>query len=83
MLNKNNYDCDLGFFDYQHKNPPPPFNPDYNPDYVRRCKEYEKRIENFMRDDSLDDIPDNEFNDIFNQKCDEWKKELKIYNRAK
>lgn len=25
------YDCYLGPFDYEHKNPPPPFNPNYHP----------------------------------------------------
>jgi hypothetical protein len=27
----NDYDCYLGSMDYEHKNPPAPFNPDYDP----------------------------------------------------
>jgi hypothetical protein len=82
MIMKKDYDCHLGPFDYEHKNPPAPFNPDYNPDYVRRCKEYEIRVHKFMNDDSFDNLSDDDYDKLLNAFCEKFKRELKIYNHA-
>jgi hypothetical protein len=39
------YDCYLGGFDHEHKNPPAPFNPDFDPKAKERYANVTKSME--------------------------------------
>jgi len=73
------YDCHLGFFDFHHKNPPAPFNPDFNPEYAGRVKEYFRRVHELVKDASFDHLSCEEYDQMFNGKALAWKQELRVF----
>ena len=64
--------------EYEWNNPPAPFNPDYNHDYVKRCKQYQKELMDFQNT-IPDSVPDVEFDKMVNEKAKELKLKHQVY----